>query len=265
MRPQALGVASRRSYQVKEVAEIAGVSVRTLHHYDAVGLLVPSGRSEAGYRLYDDEDLLRLQQILIGRELGLSLEAIARSLDDPAFDRRQALLAQRQQLEQRAQETAAMISAVDRALEVIARRERDMDMKQLFDGFDASKYEAEAEQRWGHTEAFEESKRRTAGYGAEDWKRFGVEQAAIMSDAFALLSAGDRPDSGAAMAVAERHRLAIDRWFYPCSLAMHRGLADLYESDARFAANIDKFGAGLTVFLVAAIRANSDQGQFDGS
>jgi DNA-binding transcriptional MerR regulator len=264
VRPHALCVASRRSYQVKEVAELARVSVRTLHHYDAIGLLVPGGRSEAGYRLYDDEDLLRLQQIVIGRELGLTLEAIGRSLDDPAFDRRQALRSQRQQLERRAEETAEMIRAVDRALEVIERGERDNDMKQLFDGFDASKYEAEAEQRWGDSEAFKESKRRTAGYGAEDWKRFGVEQAAIMNDAFALLSAGERPDSPAAMAVAERHRLSIDRWFYPCSVSMHRGLADLYESDARFAANMDKFGAGLTVFLVAAIRANSDRGEASG-
>src|SRR5690606_1513284 len=95
---------------------IAGVSVRTLHHYDTLGLLVPTRRSAAGYRLYDDDDLLRLQQILIGRELGLTLEAIRRSLDDPAFDRRRALLEQRKQLERRAEETAEMIRAVDRAL-----------------------------------------------------------------------------------------------------------------------------------------------------
>jgi DNA-binding transcriptional MerR regulator len=257
-------MASRRSYQVKEVAQIAGVSVRTLHHYHAIGLLVPSGRSEAGYRLYQDEDLLRLQQILIGRELGLTLEAIGRSLDDPAFDQRQALLEQRQQLERRAAEAAEMIRAVDRALALLERGERDTDMKELFDGFDAAKYEAEAEQRWGHTAAFQESKRRTARYSADDWKRFGAEQAAIMSDAFALLSAGERPDSTAARAVAERHRLAIDRWFYPCSVAMHRGLSSLYENDARFAANIDRFGAGLTTFLTAAIRANSDHAEANG-
>lgn len=256
---------SRRTYQVKEVAEIAQLSVRTLHHYDAIGLLVPSRRSDAGYRLYDDDDLLRLQQIVIGRELGLTLEAIQRSLDDPAFDRRQALLAQRQQLERRAEETAEMIRAVDRALAVMAHTERNTDMKELFDGFDASKYEAEAEQRWGHTDAFQESKRRTAKYTAEDWKRFGAEQAAIMSEAFALLSAGERPDSAAAMAVAERHRRSIDRWFYPCNVDMHRGLSDLYENDARFAASIDQHGAGLTPFLIAAIRANSERATSDGS
>ena len=79
---------SRRHYQVKEVAELSGLSIRALHHYDAIGLLTPSLRTAAGYRVYDDDDLLRLQQILIGRELGLSLEDIRRSLDDPSFDRR---------------------------------------------------------------------------------------------------------------------------------------------------------------------------------
>jgi DNA-binding transcriptional MerR regulator len=93
---------TRRTYQVKEVASLAGLTIRALHHYDSIGLLVPSARSAAGYRLYADDDLLRLQQILIGRELGLSLEAIRRSLDDPRFDRREALLAQRAELGARA-------------------------------------------------------------------------------------------------------------------------------------------------------------------
>jgi DNA-binding transcriptional MerR regulator len=86
------GMAAHPSHRIAEVARLAGVSVRTLHHYDEIGLLVPSARSEAGYRLYDEADLLRLQQILVGRELGLSLEAIGRFLDEPEFDRRQALL-----------------------------------------------------------------------------------------------------------------------------------------------------------------------------
>ena len=108
-----------RSYHVNEVARIAGVSIRTLHHYHEIGLLVPPGRTESGYRLYDDDALLRLQQILIGRELGLSLEQIRRSLDDPKFDRRQALLAQRRQLAERGEQVARMIGAIDRALQAI--------------------------------------------------------------------------------------------------------------------------------------------------
>ncbi len=105
-----------RTYQVKDAARLAGVSIRTLHHYDSIGLLVPSARTGAGYRLYTDDDLLRLQQILIGRALGLSLEEIRRSLDDPKFDRKTALLDQKKRLRERARETEAMIRAIDVAL-----------------------------------------------------------------------------------------------------------------------------------------------------
>jgi DNA-binding transcriptional MerR regulator len=254
----------RRTYRVGDVTRIAGISVRTLHHYDEIGLLVPTARSDAGYRLYDDEDLLRLQQILVSRELGLGLEEIRRSLDDPSFDRKRALLGQRAQLVARARETAEMIRAIDEALAVIAdcegeKVESNMDMKKIFDGFDPSKYEEEAKQRWGHTQAYAESMRRTQGYTAEDWQRLSVEQASIYADAVAALQAGKSPDNPAVMDIAERHRLSIERWFYPCTPAAHSGLAGMYEQDQRFAENIDKHGAGLTPFLVAAIRANSQR------
>ena len=132
-----------------------------------------------------------------------------------------------------------------------------MNMKQIFDGFEPSKYEAEVEQRWGHTDAYKESLKRTKSYTPEDWKQMQAEQASIYADAFAALKAGSAPDSVETMDIAERHRLSIDRWFYPCSLAMHASLADGYEADSRFAENIDKFGAGLTPFLSVAIRANA--------
>jgi MerR family transcriptional regulator, thiopeptide resistance regulator len=245
-------------YRVKEVARMAGVSIRTLHHYDEIGLLVPSRRSGAGYRLYDDDDLLRLQQILIGRELGLALEEIRRSLDDPDFDRRRALEDQRAQLVRKAEQTAEMLRAIDEALAVLNGTDGgDVDMKDLFDGFDHAAHEEEARQRWGHTDAYRESARRTKNYTDEDWSRVKAEQADLYADAAALLHAGTPADAEASMDVAERLRLSIDRWFYPCPHAMHRNLADLYEGDRRFADNIDKHGAGLTDFLVEAIRANA--------
>lgn len=245
--------------QIKEAARIAGVSVRTLHHYDEIGLLVPKLRSAAGYRLYGREDLLRLQQILIGRELGLSLQEIGRSLDDPGFDLTQALRSQRQQLHGRAERTAAMLRSVDAALAILdAERGGSVDMKTLFDGFDPSRYEEEAGQRWGHTDAYKESARRTSRYKDQDWKLLQAEQDRIYSDAIAAMNAGTAPEDPAAMSVAERHRLLIGRWFYPCSKAMHRGLAAMFEADARFAQNIDRHGKGLTPFFAAAIRANAD-------
>jgi MerR family transcriptional regulator, thiopeptide resistance regulator len=251
-------MSSRRTYRVKEVAELSGLTIRALHHYDSIGLLSPRGRSAAGYRLYDDEDLLRLQQILIGRELGLSLEEIRRSLDDPSFDRREALLAQRAALAARAERAAGTIRAIDAAL--VAIEETDVgkvDMKKIFDGFDPDQYEDEVRQRWENTDAYKISIRRTKSYTEDDWRTIKAEQAAIYADALAALENGVGADDARAMDIAERHRLSIDRWFYPCSPKMHCGLADLWEADRRYADNIDKLGAGLTEYLAAAVRANA--------
>ncbi len=252
-------VTRSRTYQVKDVSTLTGVSVRTLHHYDSLGLLVPSGRTAAGYRLYTDADLLRLQQILIGRELGLSLEEIRKSLDDPRFDRKAALLEQRQRLRERAMQTDAMIRAIDVALAALGRdgTKGEMDMADLFEGFNPSQYEEEARQQWGATEAFAESQKRTQRYTPDDWKAQQAEQAAVYADAHAALNAGKPSSSTEAMDIAERHRLSIDRWFYPCSHEMHRGLAAMYESDDRFRQSIEQHGAGLTAFLAEAIRANA--------
>jgi DNA-binding transcriptional MerR regulator len=149
-----------RTYHVKDLARLAGVSVRTLHHYDAIGLLVPKARTAAGYRLYTDPDLLRLQQILISRELGLSLEDIRRSLDDPQFDRRAALLEQRELLRGRAWQTEAMIHAIDVASAVLdGNGEKGVArVEDLFEGFNPSQYDEEVRQRWGQSDAFLESK-----------------------------------------------------------------------------------------------------------
>jgi MerR family transcriptional regulator, thiopeptide resistance regulator len=255
-------MARSRAYQVRDVARIARVSVRTLHHYDAIGLLVPSERTAAGYRLYTDSDLLRLQQILIGRELGLPLEEIRRSLDDPRFDRKAALIDQRARLKARAQQAEAMIRAIDAALtELDGRTKGELEMKDLFEGFDPSKYDEEARRRWGASESFGESQKRTSRYTADDWKTVAAEQAAVYDAAFSALKAGKRPSDSAVMDVAERHRLSIDRWFYPCSHLMHRGLASMYESDERFRQSIDAHGEGLTAFLAEAIRANAARHQ----
>jgi DNA-binding transcriptional MerR regulator len=276
---------ARRTYQVKEVAQLSGVSIRALHHYDAIGLLTPSLRTAAGYRLYDGDDLLRLQQILIGRELGLSLEDIRRSLDDPSFDRRRALLEQREALGRRARHTAEMIGAIDAAILLIDRdhdarivaevcdapgraslhegegmsMSSNVDLKEIFDGFDPDQYAHEAEQRWGGTDAYEASIQRTKSYGEADWQKFKEEQGSIYADAVVAMKLGRGPSDPTAMDVAERHRLSIDRWFYPCSPRKHCGLADLYEADERFRGNIDQHAAGLAAFLSAAIRANAQR------
>jgi DNA-binding transcriptional MerR regulator len=256
---------AKRTYLVKEVAALSGVTVRALHHYDELGLLTPSARTAAGYRLYSDDDLLRLQQILIGRELGLSLEAIRRSLDDPAFDRRTALIAQRADLAARAERAEDMVRAIDAALAVLDEAEdkeksvgTKVDLKKIFDGFDHERYADEAKQRWGNTHAWKISEQRSKSYTEADWRKCKEEQGAIYAEAYAALKAGVAPDDVRAMDLAERHRLSFDRWFYPCSHKMHASLADMWEADTRYATSIDKQGGeGLTKFLAAAVRANA--------
>jgi DNA-binding transcriptional MerR regulator len=247
---------SARTYRVKDVARLAKVTVRTLHHYDEIGLLSPSSRTESGYRLYGDGDLHRLQQILLWRELGFPLEEIRRSLDDPGFDRRKALLAQRKELVARGRRTEAMIHSVDLALESLKGGKR-MDAKKLFEGFDPARYEDEARERWGESEAYRESARRTARYEEQDWKRLKEEAKAILEKLAAKMREGAAAEDGAVVELAEQHRLHIDRWFYPCSRKMHEGLAGLYVGDDRFKANLELHGEGLAQFLADAIRANA--------
>jgi hypothetical protein len=152
-----------------------------------------------------------------------------------------------------------MIRAIDAALAAFDEglTTGEITMSDLFDGFDPSRYEEEARQRWGNTDAYAQSAKRVKGYTPDDWKTLMAEQCAVYAAAFAALTQGKAPSSPEAMDIAERHRLTIDRWFYPCSHAMHQGLASMYESDDRFRQSIDTHGEGLTTFLAEAIRANA--------
>jgi len=250
-------VTDAKTYTVSEAARLAHVTVRTLHHYDEIGLLVPSKRSASGYRLYTDADLRRLHQILLLRELGFPLETIGRVLDDPSYDRATALRAQRELLVERIRRTESVVRAIDRALDALERG-TEMEPERLFEGFedfDHAQYEAEARERWGHTEAYKESLRRTRRYTKEDWAAIRAESEGLMDEFAAALTAGKSPEDAADL--AERHRLHIERWFYPLTREGHVGLADLYEADARFGKYFESRAPGLTQFVASAIRANA--------
>ncbi len=235
--------------RVKEVARLTNVSVRTLHHYDEIGLLVPT-RSPSGYRDYSEQDLQRLQQILIGRALGLSLERVRHSLDDPAFDRTATLRAQRAKLLKESKRLHTMIRAVDAAL-------TGKPMSEQFKDFDHHDHEQEAAERWGQTEAYKESARRTKGYGKKEFDRIQEEVAAI-NQAFADKMDRNIPAEGAAD-VAERHRQHIEQWFYPGSKAFHVEVSQMYTADERFKANYEKYGEGLAEYVQQAIAANAKE------
>lgn len=249
-------------YRVTELSRIAGVTVRTLHHYHDIGLLIPSGRSDAGYREYSSDDLVRLHEILVGRELGMSLSQIQRMLDDPEYDRRAALVEQRTLLVARARRTETMLRSIDNALRAL-EGEPIMEPRDIFDGFDPADHEEEARARWGNTDAYAESARRTERYTADDWRRIKAESNAVLASMAEHMAGGATPGDEPCMALAEQYRLHIDRWFYPCSHTAHASLADLYTADPRFAANLNKFGDGLAAFLADAIRANLARAQGD--
>ena len=244
------------AYTVGDVSRMTRVSVRTLHHYDEIGLVKPSSRTEAGYRLYTPRDLERLQQVLFYRELTFTLEEIARLLNDPGFDRRRALLAQRDLLTERAEQARALVTLIDKTLAAL-NGETTMSHEDLFNGFDPAKYEEEARERWGGTPEFEESLRRTRRYKKEDWKNLGAEAGEIVQGFAAAMEAGVAPSDARAMDLAERHRQHISRWFYPCSFEIHVGLGDMYVADPRFAANYEPIRTGLSAYIRDAIHANA--------
>lgn len=257
------------AFTVGELARLTGVTVRALHHYDEIGLVRPSQRTAAGYRLYGDADVLRLHQVLLLREVGLPLEEIAAAIDEAAGDGagnragQEALLRRhREVLVARRARVDAMLAALDARLAAFQRGAhetmRSEDVKALFDGFDPTEHEEEARQRWGHTAAYAESARRTKGYGKADWDRYKQEAQVIAERIVLHMRAGAPPADPAVQAAVEAHRLLIDRWFYPCSVELHRGLGALYVSDPRFTANLDKIAPGYARYLSEAIAASPD-------
>lgn len=245
-------------FTVGELSRWTGVTVRALHHYDAIGLVVPSQRSPAGYRLYDDQDVLRLQQVLVFRELGVPLDEIAAVLDRTT-DRAALLRKHRAALVERRSRLDAMVAAVDAALRILEKgsnRMRADDFKALFDGFNPGDYEDEARQRWGQTEAYKESTRRTSQYGKPEWEAIKRESEEINIRLRDLMAQGAAPSDPAVQAAVEDHRRHIDRWFYPCSKEIHHGLGKMYLADARFMANLDKVAPGFARFLHDAIAAS---------
>ncbi|GAA4929373.1 DNA-binding transcriptional MerR regulator [Nonomuraea thailandensis] len=247
------------SFSVGQVARLAGITVRTLHHYDEIGLLTPGERTRSGYRRYTDDDLTRLQQILLYRELGFPLDEIAVILDEPAADELTHLRRQHELLTGKAARLHEVITAVERAITArtagitLTPEERF----EIFGDFRPEDHDAEAERRWGHTDAYTQSRRRVAAYTKADWLQLKAEAATITDDLAAAHKAGLPADETPAMDIAERHRGHITRWFYDCPHDLHRCLGDLYVDDPRFTAVFDAVTPGLAAYLRHAIHANA--------
>lgn len=251
------------SYTVGQVSGFAGVTVRTLHHYDRAGLLAPSGRSAGGYRLYSDADLARLQQILFYRELGFALDEIAEILADPQADALDQLRARHKALREQIGRLERLVEVAERAMEVqqtgvrLGPRERFEVFGEI--AFDLS-YATEAELKWRDSEGHREAMGRAAAHSKEDWARLMGEAARWRGRLLAAFDAGEPAEGARAVALAEEHREHITRWFTPCPPAVHRRIAADYTTDPRSFALVvppAQQRPGLAAYLERAIAANA--------
>jgi MerR family transcriptional regulator, thiopeptide resistance regulator len=248
------------SYTVGAVSRLAGVSVRTLHHYDRIGLLAPGGRSAAGYRLYSLADLGRLRQILFYRELGFPLDEIVQIMADPAEHDASHLRRQHRLLRDQIHRRRGMLSAIEKELEA-RKMGISLTPQEQFEIFGTDQaggeWARDAGQRWGESAAWNQSQRRTAAYTKQDWVEIQAAGTAVNGEFLDAMRAGEPAGSDRAMAIAEGHRAYLSRWFYDCGHDMHRCLAEMYVNDPRFAQSYDGMAPGLARYIHDAIEANA--------
>jgi MerR family transcriptional regulator, thiopeptide resistance regulator len=248
-------------YTVGAVAERSGVSVRTLHHYDAIGLLTPSARSAAGYRLYSEADLGRLRHVLFYRELGFGLDQIAEILADPDARTDDHLRRQHRLLRQRQARTGALLAAIEHEIE--ARRLgialTPAEQLEIFGTATFAEHAEEAHERWEDAEASKASWRRTAAYSKQDWVAIKAEADETIRRFADALRAGEPATGAAAMDLAEEHRAHLSRWFFPCDHGRHRQVAAGYVADPGAAATWDEVAPGFARYVHDAIVANADR------
>ena len=237
--------------QIKEFATLTGVSVRTLHYYDEIGLLKPSFVDEqTGYRFYDEAALEWMQEILFYRELDFSLKSIGEILASPRYDKAKALADQKRLLTIKKERIERLIAALDGA-------EKGEITMNAFDNSEyetaRQQYEDEAKQRWGETDAYKESREKTAGYSGNQWD----DVLGGMNDIFAAFAkckkSGESAGSERAQELVKTLKDYITANFYHCTNEILAGLGQMYICDERFKHNIDKNGEGTAEFASAAI------------
>ena len=239
---------------IREFAKLTGVSVRTLHFYDEIGLLKPSSVDEQnGYRFYDEDSLTRMQEVLFYRELDFPLKEIRMILSSPDYDKQNALKKQKHLLTLKKERLERLISALDGAMkgEIV-----NMDV------FDNSEFEAkreeyakEAKEKWGDTTAYKESTEKTADYSADKWKQVNSAMDERIAEFADCKRKGFAPDSKEAQELAKKWQDFITENYYTCTKEILAGLGEMYVADERFLQNIDRHGDGTAQFMSDAIKA----------
>lgn len=239
--------------QIKEFAEFTGVSVRTLHYYDEIGLLMPAHVDEhTGYRFYDEKSLLRMQEILFYRELDFSLKSIGEILSSPRYDQQKALAEQKRLLILKKERLERLISSIDDAV-------RGENIMNAFDNSEFEKYKAEAQEKWGRTEAYREYAEKTKNASGDKWQSMAEGLNGIFAEFAECMKCGEEAQSAVAQSLVRKLQQYITENYYTCTKEILAGLGQMYVLDERFSKNIDKHGDGTAAFVSGAIRAYGEK------
>ena len=245
------------AYSIKKIADLAGVTTRTLRYYDEIGLLKPAGVGENSYRYYDQGNLMRLQQILFFRELNMPLDDIMLIMSQPDFNLIEALENHRAALKNRSLRLEKLIGTVDHTIDTI-KGDNAMKEQELFEGFDETKYEEEARQRWGHTPQYAESQRKWASYSKEQ-KQAIKEEGGQFALRMVTTNPNAKPDDADVQAAIGEYLAYFNKYFYTCDAEFLRNLSDMWVADERFAINYERIREGGAKFLRDAVYIFSDR------
>ncbi|MBE6970947.1 MAG: MerR family transcriptional regulator [Ruminococcaceae bacterium] len=233
--------------QIKEFAEFTGVSVRTLHYYDEIGLLTPAKVDTlTGYRYYDENSLLRMQEILFYRELDFSLKSIGEILSSPNYNKSKALHEQKHLLTLKKERLERLILAIDGAM-------KGENVMKAFDNSEFEKHKDEAKEKWGKTDAYKEHAEKTKNYSKQKWNDLAEGMDHIMADFALCMKNGKSPDSAEAQNLVKMLQSHINENYYQCTSQILAGLGQMYVGDERFKNNIDKHADGTAQFVCEAI------------
>ena len=234
---------------IKEFTDFTGVSVRTLHYSDEIGLLKPAFVDKTtGYRFYDEKSFLRMQEILFYRELDFSLKRIEEILSSPNYNKSKALNEQKQLLILKKERLERLISAIDGAV-------KGENVMTAFDNSEFEKYKAEAQEKWGNTSAYKEHTEKTKNYSKQKWDTLAKDMDCIMADFAVCMKNGETSDSDEVQSLVKKLQNHITENYYLCTNEILAGLGQMYVADERFTNNIDKHADGTATFICKAIEA----------
>lgn len=233
--------------QIKDFAEFTGVSVRTLHYYDEIGLLKPAYADEHnGYRFYDEDSLLRMQEILFYRELDFPLKSIIEILSSPDYNKEKALAEQKKLLILKKERLEKLISAIDGAV-------KGKNIMKAFDNSEFEKYKDEVKEKWGKTQAYAEYTEKSKSYTKDSYSSMAEVMDEILSEFAVAMKNGYCADSAETQSLVGKLQSHITENYYTCTKEILAGLGQMYVFDERFRRNIDKHSEGTAEYISKAI------------